>query len=100
MRALIGFNDLKSQRPDIACEYADDLNALKSDEIRESVMAWIEMLSCMERMESSGLKRWKEVNGIMRAIQQLVSHRIMFCLKVVNMRIGNVMIASMNGSAF
>lgn len=64
------------------------------------MVAWIEMLSCMERMESSGFISWKEVNGIMLAMHPLVSHRIMFCLKVVNMRIGNVIIASMNGSAF
>jgi len=57
LRVLIGFNDLKSQCTDVAKEYADDLNALKSGEIRESMVAWIEMLSCMERMESSGLKR-------------------------------------------
>lgn len=56
-RVLIGFNDLKSQRPDIACEHADDLNALKSGEIRESMAARIEMWSCMVGMESSGLKR-------------------------------------------
>jgi len=56
LRVLIGFNDLKSQRPDIACEHADYLKSGK---------AWWRGFKCghaWERMESSGLKRWKEVN--------------------------------------
>ena len=47
LRVLIGLNDLKSQCPDIACEHADDLNALKSDEIAvKSGKAWWRGLKC------------------------------------------------------
>lgn len=58
-RVLIGFNDLKSQRPDIACEYADDLNTLKSDEItvKSGLKVWWRGIKCGHHWQATVASR-------------------------------------------